>query len=689
MRIRSPRSARARLAMLAAMGASAAVVLAPGAQAASRSAASSTSRFATISASLPRTSDASIGELHRSAMSIEVVLAPSHGSQLSGLLRALYNPSSSSYRHWLRAGQFTARFAPAAAERAAVIRYLRSSGLAVQASSSPFYVRAVGSSAQMDTTFRTDLRTFRDRRGLTYFSNATSLHFPASIARGVISVVGLSNTVRPKPGYVLRHGTVQLPLGIHGGQSGCETSYPTTAQLYAEANNGTQFPFGYGGGPGCSGLTPSQTNSIYDAPYTGPRGQGSRANLAVFELSAYQPSDVQTWARQFYGRRYQAPLVDINIDGGPLNPACPANDTCLPASQAYAGDIEVAADIEQTLSISPDAGHVLVYNAPNDYSGQTELDEYSAIAQQDVADTISSSWLLCENDAGAAYAEAENEIFEQMAAQGQSMFAAAGDTGAFGCIRDGTGSMVNVGDPSTQPWVTSVGGTSLERYNPGRFAFGFYPQGVETVWNVDNLCNNSTNEGGQTGIFWCTNVGAGGGGVSQFWQRPAYQTGPGVNNPYTVLSDGTTQCPLTPNGTTGTSGIPCREVPDISADADENTPYAEYCTGTTTSTPGSVCATLGSIENVPGWFGIGGTSLSSPLWSAIIGDRDSFIGYRAGNANELLYALFDGYRYNRFFHDITGYGQSTNNNGLYPTTPGYDMATGIGTPDMSALITKR
>jgi subtilase family serine protease len=406
-------------------------------------------------------------------------------------------------------------------------------------------------------------------------------------------------------------------------------------------------------------------------------------NAAVFELSAYQQSDIDTWAHQFYGKRYTPPLVDITVDGGPLDPICPTGDTCPPNFEGYSGDIEVDADIEMTLAISPDARHVLVYNAPNDFTGQTEVDEYSKIANQDIADTLSSSWGECENDAGAALVQAENVIFEQMAAQGQSVFGAAGDTGAFDCIRSDGTTVVNVNDPPSQPYMTSVGGTSLTRFNPGQNPFPSYPRGgAETVWNVDNLCNESANEGGQPGYFWCAETGAGGGGASQFWGRPFYQRGPGVNNQYTTFGNGSTQCALARTGT------PCREVPDISVNADEYTPYSEYCTGSA-STPYSVCATFSGGQTPPGWFGIGGTSLSSPFMSAIIADRDSYNGRRTGLADLLLYSLFNSRNSDQYFHDITGFNQSPNNNGLFPTTPNYDMATGIGSPIMASIITSR
>ncbi|HZP07618.1 MAG TPA: S53 family peptidase [Terracidiphilus sp.] len=628
--------------------------------------------FSAIGGKVQPTTDTDTGSFSSSQMTVEIVLAPRNAPQLSSLLTNLYDANSPSFQHWLAKGEFLARFAPTSAQINAVATYLRESGLDVGTTSSPFLLRVSGPSSMMETTFHTALHNYRNRRGISYYSNASEIQLPETLASGVLAVVGLSNTVRPHA-HIARpahHTPPPVPS--------CEAPYPTVAEFYNAVNNGVGFPFGYGGSPGCNGLTPDQTNSIYGAPNLGPAARGAGVNLAVFELSAYQHSDIDAWTEQFYGPKYKAQLVDINVDGGPLAPICPMGDQCPAAFEGYAGDIEVDADIEMQLAVAPDVRRLLVYNAPNDFTGQTELDEYTKIADDDLADVISSSWGVCENDAGAGYAQAENLLFEQMALQGQSMFGAAGDTGAFDCIRtDGT-TIVNVDDPPSQPWVTSVGGTSLESFNPNANPDPNYPKGIETVWNVDNLCNTNPNEGNLPGLEWCALTGAGGGGNSQFWGRPLYQNGPGVTNPYTAYGNGATHCALAP------IGKPCREVPDISANADEYTPYAEYCTGST-ATPNSQC-TFSAGDTPAGWFGIGGTSLSSPLWSAIIADHDSLWHSRMGNANPLLYLLYD-FDAPGYFNDITGVHQTTNNNGLFPTTPGYDLATGIGTPKMGAIIT--
>ena len=615
--------------------------------------------------------DTDTGEYASARMTVELILAPSNAGELSSLLSSVYDQESSSYHQWLAPGEFNARFAPDSGQVAALTEYLQSSGLTVLAAASPFFLRVTGSSGAVSSALKTSIHNYVNGHGITYFANASAIQLPSNLAPAVLGVVGATNTVRLRS---------RVAYHEHGHPNpACEAPYVTAEQLFDFWNNNVNFPSGYGGGPGCNGLTPSQTNSIYGAPNLGPEGQGLGVKLAVFELSAYQHSDIETWAHTFYGSKFTPPLVDITVDGGPLNPVCPGGDTCPASDNGYSGDIEVDADIEMQLTIAPAAKHILVYNAPNDLSGQTSLDEYYQIAQDDKADVISSSWGVCENDLSAGYVEAENLIFEQMALQGQSMFAAAGDSGAFGCLdTDGT-SIVDLGDPA-EPWVTVVGGTSFTSFNPGGQQHPQYPRGAETVWNDDNLCNQSADEGGFPGLFWCgTATGAGAGGSSQWWGRPFYQFGPGVNNPYTLYGNGGMNCALAKKGT------PCREAPDISANADEYTPYAEYCTGSA-ATPYSICGSFSDGQTPPGWFGIGGTSLSSPLWSAIIADRVSFQHGRVGNINPLLYWL---YRTNPrgYFHDITGVHQSETNNGLYPTTPGYDLATGIGTPKMEALIT--
>ena len=589
-------------------------------------------------------------------MTVTLVLQPNNAGQLNSLLKELYDPTSKQYHNWLAKGVFNQQFAPSASQIAQVSSFLKAAGLKVGASSTPFLEQATGTTAQIEAAFHTTINNYKAATGESFFQNTSSVQVPASLSNVVAAVSGLSNTVRLHPNYI------------------------TTRAAAQKAGKATPK---YGAGPGGSGLTPSQVANIYDAGSVyslGLSGKGKGATLAVFELSGYTKADIQTYEQQFFGSTKNVPIIDVNVDGGPITPVCPTGDECGPFtatppcvngcdSADYSGDIEVEADIETQIALAPNINRVLVYNAPNDLLGITEINEYYKIANDDLADSISSSWGACEQDAGLPTIEAESVAFMQMAAQGQSMFSAAGDTGAYDCLRGSGNPALAVDDPSSQPFVTAVGGTSFEGFDPGSHQKPSYPTGFETVWNVLDSCSAANLIGG------CADFGAGGGGVSTVWGRPAYQHGPGVNSSYSQKG---------PYCSQAATGQTCRELPDVSANADEFTPYAEYCTGDPTTN--STCATFSASTIPPGWFGIGGTSLSSPVWSAIISLWDSVHGKRFGNANYGLYQLFQSSAaYSKYFHDITGKNQTENNNGFYPTTKNYDMATGIGTPDISGI----
>src|SRR5262249_47754541 len=145
---------------------------------------------------------------------------------------------------------------------------------------------------------------------------------------------------------------------------------------------------------------------------------------------------------------------------------------------------------------------------------------------------VSTSWGLCEPELPPATAAAENTLFQEAAAQGQSVFAASGDVGAEGCYPDSNSAAVS--DPASQPYVTGVGGTTLTTLGP--------PPG-ESAWN---------NHLGIPG-------GASGGGISR-GAMPSYQSG--APSSLNVINSSNPR-------TCGPGGISyCREVPDVSADAD-------------------------------------------------------------------------------------------------------------------------
>ncbi len=193
-----------------------------------------------------------------------------------------------------------------------------------------------------------------------------------------------------------------------------------------------------------------------------------------------------------------------------------------------------------------------------------------------------------------------------------------------------------VSDPASQPYVTAVGGTSVQ---------GLGPAPTETTWN-DQLHYAE---------------GAGGGGISQTFTMPAFQQTLG-----TVAGSSGTPC--------GNTSGDCREVPDVSADADPSTGYVVY----------------DAAYNGPGWTAIGGTSGASPLWAAVLAVAASADANSAGYGamNPILYTLAQKSP-GTYLNDVTTGNNDYNatDGGQFAATSGYDMATGLGTPVASALAT--
>jgi len=193
---------------------------------------------------------------------------------------------------------------------------------------------------------------------------------------------------------------------------------------------------------------------------------------------------------------------------------------------------------------------------------------------------------------------------------------------------------LGVSDPASQPYVTAVGGTSVTSVGP--------PAPTETVWN-DQL-NYSE--------------GAGGGGISQTFSMPAYQQPLG-----TVSGSSGTPC--------AASSGDCREVPDVSADADPSTGYFIY----------------DSVNGLD-WDVLGGTSGAAPLWAAVLAVDASADGNTAGYGalDPALYLLAQQSA-GTYLNDVTTGNNDYNatDGGSYPAMAGYDMATGLGTPVASQL----
>jgi kumamolisin len=292
--------------------------------------------------------------------------------------------------------------------------------------------------------------------------------------------------------------------------------------------------------------------------------------------------------------------------------------TNTPGVQGAEADL----DLEVVSAVAPGATQ-RVYIGPNTFQGF--IDVFNRIVSDNIAKVVSNSWGLCESAAGNSTMQAFHNVFSAGVAQGQAFFSSTGDAGAYDC---GTTTLA-VDYPGSDPNVVGVGGTSLFTTAGGVYS-------SETAWSCP----------GCTGPGLPLNGLGTGGGLSSFWAQPAYQTGPGISNQLT-------------NGK--------RAVPDVSIDGDPQTGLSVYCTITA-----SFCI---------GWDVFGGTSVSSQLWAGIAVDINGYLAASnqptLGSASAALYHLFNTAQVFPAYHDIT-----SGNNLFYPATANYDLASGIGTPDV-------
>jgi subtilase family serine protease len=340
------------------------------------------------------------------------------------------------------------------------------------------------------------------------------------------------------------------------------------------------------------GLTSQWSNGI----------TGTGQTIGLYELETYAASDISTY-QSCYG--LSNPITVKNVDGG---------------TTGSSG--ESTLDIEEAAALAPGAS-LVVYQGPNNYSGP--LDTYTAIANQDTTSVISTSWGTCELDPTGDMA-AEASIFQQMAAQGQTIIDAAGDSGSSDC--EGVSGVTNqaqlaVDDPASQPYVTSVGGLQVTSISPL----------TQSIWNESK---QSTNFG-----FSTSYAEGGGGGQSSYWPRPSWQTTTGA-----------------------TSSVTMRMVPDLSVMAQPSTGFITYYQGT--------------------WEQAGGTSIGAPIIAALVATAAQYCAVpRLGFLNPRLYQMGVA---GTGFNDVTVGSNDIENQGSYSATTGFDMASGWGSPDPATFI---
>ncbi len=473
---------------------------------------------------------------------LDVGLAGQNPTGLAAEVAAVSTPGSPDYRHYLTPAQFAAAFGPSAGEVQAVRSSLTAQGLTVGAPTAGSDLLPVSGDARtVSNVFGTPLESVRLRGGATARVNTAAPEIPASLAHDITGIVGLSSLAR-------EHAQLMPAKSASAANTAAPGDHAVAGapQACSAASNAA----------GQSNYTSTQLATTYGLSQVLGQGRtGVGQTIGIVEFERFSNTDISTF-ESCYGLSNSTRVV--TVDGIPTGSASGSGEAAL--------DIEVAA-------VNAPSASIVVYEAPDNID-VAALDLYNRIATDDVAQVVTTSWGFCEQDNEPGAAAQENTIFERMAAQGQTMIAASGDSGSEDCYDTDGGTELSVDDPGSQPDVLSLGGTSL---TGGDVA-------SQSVWN--NCLSQP--------LGYCQHEsvnGAGGGGFSTVWPKPNWQ----------------------PTLATGSG----RMVPDFSLNADPR---------------------HGVVVYWGGWLDFGGTSEVAPSIAGFLADTNQGCRATLGLVAPALYA---------------------------------------------------
>jgi kumamolisin len=598
--------------------------------------------------------------LSSTPITITVALSLQNPAAAEQLLESVSTPGNAQYRQFLTHQQFVARFAPTQATVAKAIAGLAKYNLtAEQVTSTTLHV--TGLPADMERAFSVSLHSFQvpahdNAPAYTFHAPVSGATVPAELGGMVSAVTGLDS--RP----ALR------PMNLHA---------PMAVQQAKPAGPGYTY-----NPPGS--LTVTDFAHLYDVEPLYAQGlSGQGRTIGIMSLANFTPSDAYAYWSALGLTVNPHRISVVYVDGGPGAPS------------DVSGSLETTLDTEQSGGIAPGAA-IIDYLAPN--TNQAFVDVFAAAIEANIADTLSISWGEWEYWNNAAISpvidpftgetvsttQAIHELLVEAAIQGQSVFTAQGDGGAYdayndlGCTGpyspsqpDSCSLTLTVDYPGSDPAITSGGGTTLAATVSFCVNSTCTPPVVhiphERVWGWDyftGVCNALGYNIFTCGIF---PVG-GGGGVSITFPLPFYQLGQSglqLTQPDQVFRAGSG---FADDGIPLFYRLPAyfpgRNVPDVSFNADPYTGYVVYYTSSSTGF---------GIE--PGW---GGTSFVAPQLNGVMSLLNQDLQGRLGFLNPTLYHVQDNSSEGASIHPI-----AFGDNWFYFGRNGYAPAAGLGTLDVA------
>ncbi|MGB8769596.1 MAG: S53 family peptidase, partial [Candidatus Korobacteraceae bacterium] len=544
-------------------------------------------------------------------------LTPAQQSSLDMLLQQQQDRASANYHKWLTPEQYADRFGLSIADIQRAAQWLRQQGFAdVTSARSRTGIAFSGSAAQVESAFHTPIHQYVVN-GNAHYANTSEPSLPSAF-RGVVLGITALNDFRPRPHGIIKQVHPNFTSDISGNHFLAPDDFATIYDIQGLYGSGIT-------GTGQTIAVMGQSDLSKDSNH------GNQYDVVTFRTVSNLPT-----------ANLQVLLVP-----GDNDPGIVANDVD-----------EANLDVEWAGAVAKNASLIYV----NSQNALFNALQYAV--DQNLAPVITISYGLCEAQLSPSDINTLTTLAQQANAQGQTIVAPSGDSGAADCDYSGDPSNpvksathgYAVDMPASLPYVTGMGGTEFSegdatgatQYWSGTnngSALSYIP---EMVWN-DTVSDGS--------------LAASGGGVSKLFSKPSWQTGAGVP------ADGR------------------RDVPDLALSSSADHDGYLICSQ-------SSCVT-GYRKSDQTLTVIGGTSAAAPTFAGIVALIAQETNDRQGNVNQFLYSLATSSP--NAFHDIT-----TGNNMVpctagstdcpasgmigYNAGPGYDLTTGLGSVDAAALV---
>jgi subtilase family serine protease len=551
-------------------------------------------------------------------ISVTVWLNLHNQNQLDSLAAQQQHRGSSSYHKWITQDQFNTSFGPTAQEVNSLRNFLSAKKLSILfVAENNMYVKVQGTVGDIEAAFHVAIHNY-NLNGTIHRSNTADPSVNDATGAHVAAITGMDD-IGFQPMYVRptdADGTVapMTPLGpspngvffegqcFRAPETHTFTGGPNTA-TYTGNRYGSDITSGFGHFPPC-GYSPDEMQTAYNLKSLYSSGLDGTGQTIVITDAFGSPTirqDAEVFS-QIYGLPDLTPanFQIYRAPGAVNNPFGPAGSW----------DVETTLDVEWAHALAPGANIALVIG-PTNHADLDEAINYAVVHH--LGNVISNSWSSLEGFGNPAQFDRINRILEMAAVQGIDVNFASGDFGDE-TVRVG---FKTVDFPASSPFATGIGGTSLALNPDNSMAF-------QTGWgnNLTRIANLISQ--GSTPVIPPINFGfqnGAGGGTSLTFAKPSFQSGlPGT----------------------------ARMVPDIAMLAD---PF----------TGGEFIQTFNGQLSVGV---VGGTSLATPMFSAIMAIAAQKAGHGLGQAAMLVYNLPAG-----AVTDVTAFSSPNNVTGVINGNP--------------------